>query len=157
MSIPSFRRPHDGHETNVFAVGVLLKPTVAVVCSLILTGALLGGCSKGGSSSGNGGSTATGPVTDMNDSGLRAKPGATSSLGDAQHGSAIFAQNCVSCHGAQGAGGGIGPRLKGEKQRKNYQQAIAWIKNPQPPMPKLYPSPLSESDVNDVAAYVETL
>lgn len=78
-------------------------------------------------------------------------------MGDAAHGKQIFAANCASCHGATGTEGGVGPSLKGEKSRKNYQQAIAWIKNPQPPMPKLYPSPLSEKDVDDVAAFVETL
>ena len=78
-------------------------------------------------------------------------------MGDPKHGAVIFKQNCTTCHGAAGAGGGIGPVLKGEKQRKNYAAAIVWIENPQPPMPKLYPSPLSLSDVQDVAAYVESL
>ena len=64
---------------------------------------------------------------------------------------------CVSCHGANGEGGGVGPSLKNEKSRKNYAQTVTWIKNPTPPMPKLYPSPLSEKDVADVAAYVQTL
>ncbi len=70
----------------------------------------------------------------------------------------IFAANCPSCHRATGAdGGGGGPSLSNEKSRKNQAAAVAWIKNPQPPMPKLYPSPLSEKDVSDVAAYVESL
>ncbi len=77
--------------------------------------------------------------------------------GDATHGGTIFSANCASCHGANGAGGGIGPSLKGEKSRKDMAAAIAWIKNPQAPMPKLYPAPLSEKDVSDVAAYVESL
>ena len=77
--------------------------------------------------------------------------------GDAAHGKTIFGANCAVCHGASGTEGGSGPSLKNEKSRKNFAQAVAWIKNPQPPMPKLYPSPLSEKDVNDVAAYVETL
>ncbi len=98
-----------------------------------------------------------GPVTDAGDSGLRPVAGAKVAMGDAAHGGAIFGQNCSSCHGANGAGGGIGPKLVGEKGRKNYNAAIAWIKNPQPPMPKLYPAPLTESDVADVAAYVESL
>ncbi len=76
--------------------------------------------------------------------------------GDASHGKTIFMQNCASCHGAT-ANGGVGPALKNEKSRKNLVQAIAWIKHPQPPMPKLYPSPLSDKDVRDVAAYVESL
>ena len=77
--------------------------------------------------------------------------------GDAAHGKQIFAANCASCHGAAGTEGGVGPSLKNEKSRKNTAAAIAWIKNPQPPMPKLYPSPLSAKDVADVAAFVETL
>jgi alcohol dehydrogenase (cytochrome c) len=63
--------------------------------------------------------------------------------------------NCAACHGAN-AQGGIGPTLHGEKSRKDTPAAIAWIKNPLPPMPKLYPTVLSEKDVEDVAAYVES-
>jgi mono/diheme cytochrome c family protein len=77
--------------------------------------------------------------------------------GDVAKGETIFNANCASCHGAKGAGGGVGPTLKVEKSRKDDAAAIAWIKNPQPPMPKLFPSPLSERDVADVAAYVESL
>jgi mono/diheme cytochrome c family protein len=61
------------------------------------------------------------------------------------------------CHGSTGVEGGVGPSLRGENKRKNYDATIAWIKNPQPPMPKLYPSPLSEKAVDDVAAYVQKL
>jgi mono/diheme cytochrome c family protein len=75
---------------------------------------------------------------------------------DPHHGQAVFSQNCASCHGAQGQGG-MGPRLIGESSRKDLMQAEAWIENPQPPMPKLYPGTLSAQDVRDVAAYVETL
>jgi mono/diheme cytochrome c family protein len=75
---------------------------------------------------------------------------------DLDHGRLVFTQNCAACHGATGEGG-AGPILKGEKARKNQAAAIAWIKDPSPPMPKLYPSPLSDRDVSDVAAFVETL
>ena len=77
--------------------------------------------------------------------------------GNAANGKKIFSANCSSCHGATGKEGGVGPSLKGEKSRKNFAAAVAWIKNPAPPMPKLYPSPLNAKQVNDVAAYVETL
>jgi mono/diheme cytochrome c family protein len=83
-------------------------------------------------------------------------PPVSSGAGDAVHGGQIYATNCAVCHGAN-AQGGIGPSLRGEKTRKNSAAAIAWIKNPLPPMPKLYPSVLSEKDVEDVAAYVESL
>jgi alcohol dehydrogenase (cytochrome c) len=76
--------------------------------------------------------------------------------GNAAHGKTLFAANCSACHGASGEGG-VGPKLQGEKSRKNFAAVVAQIKNPAPPMPKLYPSPLSEKDVNDLAAFVETL
>jgi mono/diheme cytochrome c family protein len=76
---------------------------------------------------------------------------------DPMHGRVVFATNCQSCHGAAGAGGGIGPSLRAERSRKNLTDTIAWIRNPQPPMPKLYPATLSQKDVIDVAAYVQSL
>ncbi len=75
---------------------------------------------------------------------------------DPAHGHEIYSANCAACHGAS-AQGGIGPALHGEKNRKDTAAAVAWIKNPLPPMPKLYPAVLSEKDVEDVAAYVESL
>lgn len=127
---------------------------VSVFAGLAIVAALATGCSKSASSDST---AAKGPITDSASTGLRPVEGAKVAEADAKHGMAIFGQNCSSCHGAGGAGGGIGPSLKGEKARKNTTAAIAWIKNPQPPMPKLYPAPLSESDVADVAAYVESL
>jgi len=85
-----------------------------------------------------------------------APPALTVAAADLAHGHQIFSANCAACHGAS-AQGGVGPSLRGEKARKNTAQAIAWIKNPKLPMPKLYPDPLSEKDVEDVAAYIESL
>jgi mono/diheme cytochrome c family protein len=79
-----------------------------------------------------------------------------SGAGDPAKGRQVFTANCAACHGAS-AQGGIGPSLRAEKTRKDTAAALAWIKNPGPPMPKLYPSVLSEKDVEDVAAYVESL
>jgi len=78
-------------------------------------------------------------------------------MGDAAHGKRIFTQNCAGCHGPSGREGGAGPSLHNEKSRKNDSQTMLWIKNPQPPMPKLYPSVLGDKDVADVAAYVQSL
>jgi len=80
----------------------------------------------------------------------------TAALAATARGRQVFTANCAACHGAN-AQGGIGPSLRAEKTRKDAAAAIAWIKNPGPPMPKLYPSVLSEKDVEDVAAYVESL
>jgi len=97
-----------------------------------------------------------GPITDSASNGLKHTPAPAGAVGDAVHGKQIFAQNCASCHGVN-AQGGMGPNLHGEKKRKDYQETITWVKNPAPPMTKLYPSPLSDSDVADVAAYVQSL
>jgi len=135
-----------------------LKRLISVFATCAIAAAIVSGCTK--SSSSDQSSTASaGPVTDSASTGMKPqeKSGGAVAMGDAKHGSAIFSQNCSSCHGAAGAGGNVGPTLKGEKGRKDYAEAVAWIKNPKPPMPKLYPSPLSDSDVADVAAYVESL
>ncbi len=79
------------------------------------------------------------------------------SAGAPSHGKAIYADNCSQCHGATGTEGGLGPSLRDERKRKTYAQTIEWIEDPVSPMPKLYPSPLSDKDVADVAAYVQTL
>ncbi|GAC1393307.1 MAG: hypothetical protein NVSMB31_12520 [Vulcanimicrobiaceae bacterium] len=76
---------------------------------------------------------------------------------DARRGKQLFAANCAACHGAGGLGGPVGPALHNEKARKSLHEIEAWIKEPQPPMPKLYPGSLSEGDVGDLAAYVQSL
>src|ERR1700761_2694617 len=84
-------------------------------------------------------------------------PAPRAALGDQSRGAEVFRANCAVCHTANGAAAGVGPSLQNEKQRKNYDQTVAWIEAPDPPMPKLYPAPLTEKDVNDVAAYVQSL
>lgn len=74
----------------------------------------------------------------------------------ASHGASLYAQNCAACHGDRGAGP-IGPSLQKLSVRKNADQIAAAIRNPDPPMPKLYPGTLSDADVADLTAFVETL
>jgi len=74
----------------------------------------------------------------------------------ANDGKVVFAQNCSSCHGSTGMEGGVGPSLRGERKRKTLDELVAWIKHPDPPMPRLYPETLSEQDVRNVAAYVDS-
>jgi mono/diheme cytochrome c family protein len=139
----------------------LVKPLMSMLFAAALAGSLVAGCSKSSDSSSSSSdataAAATGPVSDAASDGLKDQPGAAVAAGDAAHGKEIFSQNCSSCHGADGTQGGVGPSLKGEKAKKDLAKTIAWIKNPQPPMPKLYPSPLGEKDVADVAAYVQSL
>ena len=118
---------------------------------IALAALMLVGCAKGTETTTTAASAAPAKVAPAG------APESTALAGDSVHGKAIFAQNCAACHGAGGAKGGVGPSLLGEKKTKDLHAAIAWIKNPQAPMPKLYPSPLGEKDVADVAAYVESL
>jgi mono/diheme cytochrome c family protein len=63
----------------------------------------------------------------------------------------------VRCHysyGSQGEGG-FGASL--QLSKRDLAGVVAYIKGPTGAMPKLYPSPLSEADVANVAAYVMTL
>lgn len=102
--------------------------------------ALCAGCARGGTQN------AAGPA-----------PAASAALGNTSRGADVFRADCAVCHTANGAAAGVGPSLAGEKQRKNYEQTVAWIEDPDPPMPKLYPASLSLKDVQDVAAYVQSL
>lgn len=86
------------------------------------------------------------------------QPEAAARANDPQHGKKVYTQLCATCHGGQGEGvPGAGVPIRNEAERKNYAQVVEWIKNPQPPMPKLYPAPLSDNDVKAIATYLETL
>ncbi len=135
----------------------MFKRFSSILAACAVAAVVVTGCSKSSDSGQSASATASAPITDSASTGMKPTPLAPIAMGDAAHGSQLFSQNCSSCHGANGSGGGIGPKLVGEKTRKNYEATVAWIKNPQPPMPKLYPSPLSEKDVDDAAAYVQSL
>lgn len=77
--------------------------------------------------------------------------------GDKKAGAVVFSNNCASCHGAQGAGSSVGPSLGDESRRMDFETVASWVKDPEPPMPKLYPGALNAQQVRDVAAYVQTL
>ena len=83
----------------------------------------------------------------------------TGNAGDAHaspqlaRGRQLYGDYCIKCHGSAP----IGPSLTNARSHTSLAATLAQIKNPAPPMPKLYPAPLSEAEVNDVAAYVQTL
>lgn len=70
-------------------------------------------------------------------------------------GSTLYAQNCAACHGLR-LEGGIGSDLRGEAAKRDVAGIIQVILAPPPGMPRLYPSPLSRSEVEAVAAFVHT-
>ena len=73
------------------------------------------------------------------------------------HGRSVYLAQCAACHGRDGTGGQVGPALRGERARRSDASIRAIVLNPEPPMPKLYPARLTETDVRDVSAYVEAL
>ncbi len=83
---------------------------------------------------------------------------ATTYGGDREAGAEIFRTNCATCHGRTGVEGGIvGPSLRHESMRMDYDATVSWIEDPQPPMPRLYPKFLTDDQLRDVAAYVNSL
>lgn len=86
-----------------------------------------------------------------------ATPQATVAGADLSRGKAVYGAQCAACHGQRGIGGQIGPSLQNENVRRSYQSVYALVRDPSPPMPKLYPSRLSRSELRDVSAYVESL
>jgi len=72
-------------------------------------------------------------------------------------GRSIYLAQCSACHGRDGAGGQIGPSLRNESARRDDAAVRAIVLNPEPPMPKLYPARMTQADVRDVSAYIETL
>ena len=50
----------------------------------------------------------------------------------------------------------MGPTLVGLSKKLDLAATIQWIKNPSAKMPRLYPGSLSDQDVADIAAYLQT-
>jgi len=75
--------------------------------------------------------------------------------GNAVNGQALFqTHNCAACHGAGGAGGGIGPKLIGLADHVTPDELYSFVKHPVAPMPDFK---LSETDIADLIAYVVSL
>ena len=153
MRITPLKVPANGYRTSVPAQ-MWPRPEAPQYQKLVLLGvclaANLAGCSR--------------PSQTAQGSGILATPAAKATLasgvtgvGDRESGRIVFMTNCATCHGATGGEGGVGPSLRDERQRKNDDATIAWIADPAPPMPKLYPSILTKSQVVDVATYVQSL
>ena len=72
--------------------------------------------------------------------------------GDAARGETLFAENCASCHGEGGAGGGVGPTLAGSGVARADAQAT--IEDGSGIMPA---DLVSGQELSDVLAYLETI
>jgi alcohol dehydrogenase (cytochrome c) len=74
--------------------------------------------------------------------------------GDPDKGRRLFGAICAGCHGESGTGDGGGPDLTALSSRYTYAGLLRFLRDPAPPMPRLYPDTLPEQDVRDVARYV---
>jgi ubiquinol-cytochrome c reductase cytochrome c subunit len=76
--------------------------------------------------------------------------------GDAERGKAIFLKDdCYTCHGTTGAGGVAGPQLA--HQGLNVDIIKQQIRNPQTQMPSYSDKILSDAEIADIAAYIQSL
>jgi mono/diheme cytochrome c family protein len=72
--------------------------------------------------------------------------------GDVDNGKALYDANCAGCHGADGNGVGGNPSIVGE----SGAEVSETIRNGKGSMPA-FGSTLSDAEIADVRAYVETL
>lgn len=88
----------------------------------------------------------------------RSRPRGSAQTADAStplaRGSKLYAQVCTTCHGRNG-NFVAGHELSTLRQRRDLDSTIRYLKDPKPPMPKLYPDLLDEQAVVDVATYVQ--
>jgi mono/diheme cytochrome c family protein len=85
------------------------------------------------------------------DEGGAAAPAAAAE-GDAARGEQLFAENCASCHGEGGTGGGVGPTLAGSGV--SLDEARATIENGSGVMPA---DLVEGQELEDVLAYLRTI
>ena len=80
--------------------------------------------------------------------------------GDPANGREVFSANCAMCHGRDAAGMmGMHPSLRGALERlsrEGVEVAIRHGRRTQPPMPA-WEGRLSDSEIDDVIAYIATL
>ena len=81
-----------------------------------------------------------------------AAPPAPAAEGDAARGEQLFAENCSSCHGQGGTGGGVGPTLAGSGV--SVAVARATIENGSGVMPA---DLVQGQELEDVLAYLGTI
>jgi nitric oxide reductase subunit C len=71
----------------------------------------------------------------------------------------VFNQLCIACHSLGGQGGVVGPALDDVGSRRDYNNLVVWLTDPQRVkpgtlMPKL---PLSEADIVELASFLSQM
>ncbi len=83
-------------------------------------------------------------------------PSLTEPPADIGNGKKVFNRSCAICHGQKGSGG-LGPALKGIRDRLAPEAIAAQIVQPKGEMPKLYPKPVGDQELRDVVGYLLSL
>ena len=86
-------------------------------------------------------------------SGASTTPGTVTGAPDPSRGRVLYVQICASCHGSDGDTV-ADHKLSTLKTRRDQASTVAYVRDPKLPMPKMYPSVLTEQDVANVSAYV---
>ena len=73
--------------------------------------------------------------------------------GQAASGARLFNDNCQSCHGAEGAGGNVGPDLQKSSAAENLAQVKNQVRDGGGGMPP-FAGVLSDAEIDTVARYV---
>jgi mono/diheme cytochrome c family protein len=73
----------------------------------------------------------------------------------AEPGQRVFEDHCMQCHGAEGRGGGKGPRLI--PFLWSYEKALEMLRYPKCDMPPIPESELSDAEVAQIVAYLKTI
>jgi alcohol dehydrogenase (cytochrome c) len=93
----------------------------------------------------------------MTSKGVSPAAATASSDPDATRGRGLYMNSCIGCHGSNGKNVD-GFDLSTVKSRMDVDRLAKWIRNPRPPMPRVFPEPLDsddERDIRDIAAYLE--
>jgi alcohol dehydrogenase (cytochrome c) len=78
---------------------------------------------------------------------------AAAPTGNAAAGATVYADNCESCHGADGRGGNGGPDLTAIPSAKNYNAVVTQVENGGGGMPA-FKGQLTAQQIADVSTYV---
>ena len=72
---------------------------------------------------------------------------------DVAAGRRLYSQVCAACHGPEGT---LVPnhKLSAAVARQDRATTAAYIRNPKPPMPKMYPDLLNDQSIIDVTEYL---
>ena len=74
----------------------------------------------------------------------------------AERGKAAFEKNgCWQCHGTEGQGGAAGPKLAPEPKPLAFMQVF--VRNSKGPMPPYMEAVLSNQDLTDIHAYLQSI